>query len=131
MIIEEKNEWFTIEANPRTSHVRMALRGLWTDAITLTFKQALVAVVSKMIAAGAPFGTYRTLVDLRDQGILPKTVADLAMDLATGPGAASERIAVVVLNTLHKLQLTRVAAVDQLRVFQDQAEAEAWVFARD
>jgi len=127
--IEEKSESFTIEADPRTSQVRIVLRGLWDEVITLAFKQALLVTISKMIAAGAALGTYRTLIDLRDQGILPQVVAELAKDLATGPGAASERIAVIVVNTLHKLQLTRIASVEQLKVFLDDAEAEAWVFA--
>ena len=109
--------------------MRIVLRGLWDEVITLAFKQALLVTISKMIAAGAALGTYRTLIDLRDQGILPQVVAELAKDLATGPGAASERIAVIVVNTLHKLQLTRIASVEQLKVFLDDAEAEAWVFA--
>lgn len=131
MKIAEKTEWFIIEADPRTRHVRMTLNGLWNEATLGRFEQAIASVIGKLVAAGAPAGTYRTLIDLRNQGLMTQTVAELSKGLATGPGAASERIAVVVANTLQKLQQNRVSPVGYLRVFQDHAEAEGWVFAND
>ena len=125
MRIKEQNEWFTIDADPQAREVRIMLRGLWSDATLVSFEAALQRWITKLTAAGAPYGSHRTLVDIREQALLTQAVADLAKGLGAGPGAASERIAVVVANTLHKLQQVRISSSDHLKVFTDYAEAEA------
>lgn len=120
---------FTINADPETRHVRMVLNGLWNETTVASFEKAIANVIAELIAAGAPFGTYRTLIDLREQGVLTQVVAELSRRLTAGPGTASERIAVVVATSLQKLQQNRISAAEHLQVFQDFDKAERWVFS--
>lgn len=130
MKITETADWYTIDADSRTRQARITLRGLWDDAAFASFDQALVRAIGRLIAAGAPYGTYRTLIDLRGQNILTQRVAELAKGLATGPSTdASERIAIVVSGALHKLQQARISTAGHARLFLEYAVAEAWLLS--
>jgi hypothetical protein len=127
--MNSNSEFYSIEIDPSRTFVRVQLRNHWSDDLYYQFEVALRQAVERMAARGVTVGTFRTLVDLQNQGVLPKQQAEILARLATSFGPVSAKVALVVASALHKLQLTRITPQDRFRVFLDAEEATAWVLS--
>lgn len=120
---------FALSIDPARRHLRILTNGLWNPAVAGNFAVALESSVRALVAAGAPYGRLRTLIDPRAASIMPQDLVDMLQSLAVTHGPASERIAILSGSMLQKLQYKRIAPQPVFGHFLDEDDALAWLYA--
>ncbi len=120
---------FEVSINPARRHLRIVTNGLWNSETARNFALALESSVRALVAAGAPYGRLRTLIDPRTASIMPQELVDMLQSLAVKHGPASERIAILSGSMLQKLQYKRIAPQPVFGHFLDEDDALSWLYA--
>ena len=120
---------FTIRIDAPRKYVEICLLGLWDDATAKRFDRELRRLLPALSAGGCPIGEQNTLFDSTGYAVQAQDVSTRLAGMAADTSIGSRRIAVLVSSTLSKLQTRRVAP--GYGVFDDRAEAMAWLFEPD
>jgi len=105
--------------------VRITMSGLFGEADIARFLEARRAAHAQL---GCAPNQHFTLNDVRAMKIQPQQSVAAFQELLADPAYRSRRLAFLVSPTLATSQLKRAAADRQVRCFEDQGEAEAWLF---
>jgi hypothetical protein len=120
---------FTIRIDAPRKYVEVCLFGLWDAATAHRFDCDLRRLLPALPEGGCSIGEQNTLFDLTSYSVQAQDVSAHLAGMAADSSIGSRRIAVLVSSTLSKLQTRRVAP--GYGVFQDRAEAMAWLFEPD
>lgn len=105
--------------------LRIRLWGYWDMATTGRYRNDMGAFLRKARSLG---GHFRSFVDLVDYEVQSAEVTAAHQDfLVSLNDLASERTAILVSRTLMKLQAKRITSTRTTRVFDNDAEAIAWL----
>jgi hypothetical protein len=96
--------------------------------LTTVFVADLERTIRGMIGAGARYGQFLTIVDMREKNILPQQAAAEFAKIVR-PDSPSRKIALVVSGTLHRLQAKRLSTQEKHRIFDREDEALEWLWA--
>lgn len=119
---------FEIRFDSARHVLHLTLSGFWTMATVMHFAAEMSL---RTAAIRAQHGTFATLSDARDFPIQSAEVSDrFARIRERGLEKNMGPTAIVVASQLSKLQAERVLKADQIRVFLDLAQAEAWLATR-
>lgn len=120
---------FSIKVDPVRNLVRIEMSGLFAPADIADFLEARRRAHERL---RCPPNAHLTLNDVRGMKIQhQEQVADFQAMLAD-PDYRSRRLAFVAAPTLARAQLARaVAGRSDTRLFDDPAEAEAWLLAAE
>ena len=122
------NDRFEITSDPARCFLRVTMRGNWDVETVEEYRQAVLATVTRMLAAGCASGAFLALVDARETGAQQQAVVAAYKDRLNTDGLSPRRLATLVSSALLKRLVERIAVANQ-RLFTDEAEALAWLFA--
>lgn len=106
--------------------VRATLHGYWDAGTATDFSRDLDEALVQAASPSASVAT-RLLIDARDQGVQSQeVVASFGSRMIDFKGSRP-RIALLVSSTLHKMQATRIASLDQQELFSSEQKAIAWL----
>jgi hypothetical protein len=108
--------------------VRVVMVGLFEPADVARFREARRRAHE---ALGLAPNRHLTLNDVRAMKIQPQASVAAFAELLAEPAFRSRRLAFLVAPTLARGQLRRALGGREVRCFDDDAEAEAWLFAAD
>ena len=117
---------FSIEVDPQRDLVRIRMAGFFRPADIADFVEARQAAHE---ALGCAPNAHLTLNDIRGMSIQAHDVVDAFREMLAAPEYRSRRLAFVVANTLARSQAIRAIESREARWFEDNAQAEAWLFA--
>lgn len=118
--------FFSIEVDVARDLVRIQMAGFFSREDVTTFIRARAAEHAKLRCGP---NRHLTLNDIREMKIQPREAVDAFQEMMADPACHSRRLAFVTAPTLARAQLVRALAGRQARLFQDPAEAEAWLLA--
>ena len=117
---------YQIDIDLKRNLVRATLNGYWDLKTASNFTEDLHKGIAEA-AAHADGIPPCLLIDARHQGVQSQdVVATAGMSLIDFKGPRL-RVAILVSSTLHKMQATRVASLDQQQLFSSEADALAWL----
>ena len=119
---------YKFETDPVRNFLRVELAGTWDQPLTTVFVADLERTIRGMIGAGARYGQFLTIVDMREKNILPQQAAAEFAKIVR-PDSPSRKIALVVSGTLHRLQAKRLSTQEKHRIFDREDEALEWLWA--
>ena len=99
---------------------------IWDVAIADRFRADVLAAIASLRCAP---GRHLTLVDLRNAVLQSKDVYERMQSLATA--STAKRIALVAATPLARMQTKRLQLRDNIVMFADLPEAEAWLFGAE
>lgn len=107
--------------------LRLALIGHWNRDVIEQFDRDRTATLESL---GWSTGSYDCLVDLRQQGVQSREVAERGGEISAVGSHLPRRTAVIASGMLAKLQVERVTGENE-RVFTSEEEAMAWLREHD
>jgi len=115
---------YQIDYDADKALLTLRIWGFWTDAVTQQFVRDMAIATADARARGQ---AYRCISDAREFPVQsPEIVARFA-DMAERGTAA--RTAILVKASPPQMQARRSMANDRVRIFNDPAEAHAWIAA--
>ncbi|WP_425228375.1 hypothetical protein [Sphingomonas sp.] len=129
LIVTASDPLFTVAVDPSRRHLHFVMNGLWDARTGAAFGAAAGSAIEKLVAAGAPFGSLRTLVDARTAAVMPQHIIANMQALAQSQGPASERVAMLLGGMLQKMQFQRTVHDPNFQIFFDEDAAIEWLFA--
>lgn len=120
---------YDIDADAAGEFLRLTLAGDWDRETAERYAVDVAAAVRGMLAAGVRHGQLRTLIDMRRKKVVPQEVVGMFAKMVQ-PDSPLKRIAMLPSGALHRLQAKRIAD-DRCALFDNEADARAWLFADD
>ena len=117
---------FEISVDPMRALVRATLAGFFTVEDVRQFAQAEQAAAESL---GCPPGEHRALIDATRSEVHSREVAEAFAHMVSASPLRARRLAVVAINTLHRIQTRRIISTDRSAMFATIEEAEAWIDA--
>lgn len=123
------NAAFSIDVDPALDLVRIEMSGLFSPADIEAFLEARRRAHARLTC---PPNAHLTLNDVRGMKIQPQEAVAAFQAMLADSAWRSRRLAFVVAPTLARGQLARaLAGRPEARLFEDIAEAEAWLLAAE
>lgn len=120
-------EYYSISFEPARRFMRVTRRGLWTIGVFRQYERELRSMLHLVQLRDREF---LGLVDLREQGVQTREVAQCFEALIAQDPLQPVRVAVLTTKALSKLQVERVGRTTQ-KVFTSELEALSWLFCSD
>jgi hypothetical protein len=124
-VMSNAEQPFTITEDPARRYMRADLAGHWDMATIKSFDVAARQAIKR--TGGATGASALVLIDARASGVQSQNVVQRLQTLAGD--IRTKKTAVLVPNTLSKLQAHRINPVGHQRVFASEDEALEWLFA--
>jgi len=113
---------FNFITDVRHNLVRVEMAGFFCDEDVRRFAADYRSQLTQLNVPG-----HLTLVNIRQMKIQPQSVVGAFSSLLASPDVRSRRLAFVCSSTLARLQAQRLTDRDDVRFFEDDAEAEKWL----
>ena len=121
-------ENFQIRSDPSRHFLHIVWSGYWDLAVVEAYKTALGRAIANIHARGTKSGEVVAMVDARKLGPQSQEVTEAYKKSFADPALKPRRLATLLSSALFKMQVQRLAVADQ-RIFEDEEEALAWLFA--
>lgn len=119
---------YSIRVEPDRDLVRIRMAGFFTPADVEVFVRDR-AEAHRALRCGP--NLHLTLNDVREMKIQPQDAVVAFQAVMAQPEYRSHRLAFLVAPTLARAQLQRALAAREARLFEREADAEAWLFAEE
>ena len=120
---------FSVTADPAGDLIRIRMAGFFTPENIAAFEEER-SRAHALLRCGP--NRHLTLNDVRELSIQPQDAVAAFQQMLADPAYRSRRLAFIVAPTLARGQLERaLAGRPNTRLFEDAAEAEAWLLSPD
>ncbi len=129
MIVIAQEAAFTAAIDRAARRLEFTLFGHWDLPTVARFRDAIQASVARLPALGIRPGEQVALFDTGGFAVQSANVLAELGNIAADRGVTSRRIALVLASALLTMQARR--AMPQIALFNDRAEAVAWLAGTD
>ncbi len=119
--IENEHYELTIDAPRR--YLGIAILGSWKKQTTDSFGVDLEAAIRALVNRGAPFGQFRTLLDVRRSEIMAQDLIGFLQAYAERFGPSSEHVSLLSGSVLQQMQYRRIAPQERFKYYLDEDQA--------
>lgn len=119
---------FEITFDPSRRLLRLELSGFWSVETVDAFDRARREVET---ATRLQSGDHVCLVDVRRHAVQSQPVTARAQVVIQESPIQPRKIALLVASALARAQLSRIVVHPATKVFDNEGDAEAWLFASD
>lgn len=119
--IAKEHYEFNIDATQR--YLGIAILGSWNKQTAVSFGIDLEAAIRALVNRGAPFGSFRTLLDVRRSTIMAQELVGILQVYAEKFGPSSEHVSLLSGSVLQQMQYKRIAPQEMFRYYLDADRA--------
>ncbi len=119
---------FSIDVDASTNIVKIEMSGFFATEDIVRFVAARDQS-HRLLTCGP--NQHGTLVDIRGMKIQSQDSVESFKHVLNNPRFASKRLAIVVAQSLARMQIKRAASTREACYFDSVEQAEAWLLARD
>ena len=104
--------------------VRVVGQGLWSDEVLEEHFAELEQTADRIRESGS---RLRLLADLRGSGVQGQETTALIRNKLKRINRAGDKMALITESTLHRMQMAREFEFNEMRIFNDESAALAWL----